>query len=62
MFLTFQQKVGKCAFVYHIEFVKAVWSCSWNSDQNCNKSVSSGLQGDGYPGAGRVQGGGTFKF
>ena len=31
----FSTKSMKCAFVHQIEFDKARWSCSWNSDQNC---------------------------
>ena len=33
----------KSAFVHQIEFDKARWSCSWNSDQNYNKTLLGGL-------------------
>ena len=49
----------KCPFVYQIQFDKARWSCSWNSDQNCiTKLLSGGLESDESPGASRVQGDG----
>ena len=35
MFLNISAKSMKCPFVYQIQFDKARWSCSWNSDQNC---------------------------
>ena len=34
------------AFVHQIEFDKARLSCSWNSDQNYNKTLLGGLGGD----------------
>ena len=46
----------KCPFDYQIQFDKARWSCSWNSDQNCITKLSGGLESDEGPGASRVQG------
>ena len=48
----------KCHFVYQVQFDMAKWSCSWNSDQNYNKTLSGGLESDEGPGASRVQGSG----
>ena len=42
-FSNISTKSRKSAFVHQIEFDKAKWLCSWNSDQNYNKTLLGGL-------------------
>ena len=56
-FSNISTKRRKSAFVHQIEFDKARWSCSWNSDQNYSKTLLGGLGGDEAPVACRTQGG-----
>ena len=45
-FSNISTETSKSAFVHQIEFDKARWSCSWNSDQTYNKAVLAGRGGD----------------